>query len=231
MNGLKRAGVIGAVAIALLAGFVLVMQAWASSGTLAIGDGSAEPGGTGTVDLTANVDDEGLGAWTVDIVYDPTVVTAVEDGCTAHAAGVCNPNYDPDNLGLGDTVRLTGAVAAGLDGDAVLGTIEFLCADDEGSTDLTIVVNVFADATIGDPQDIERTVTDGSFTCEVEPTPEPTDEVEATATTEVTDLGDVGGGGSISSGTSIGWVILALAAIGVAGIVGFGALRVRETRS
>lgn len=34
--------------------------------------------------------------------------------------------------------------------------------------------------------------------------------------------------GSRTSGSSVGWVIVALAAVALAGIVGFGALRIRE---
>ena len=228
MNGLKRAGVIGAVAVGLLAGFMLVMQAFAASGTLGISSGSAEPNATGTVAISAEVGDPGLGAWTIDIVFDPAVVSAVD--CSAHPAGVCNPDFDPDELGLGDTVRMTGAVASGLDEAAELGTIDFQCGDAEGSTDLTIVVNVFADATIGDPQDIDETVSNGTFDCAVpDDTPEPTDEPPADDTPVIVATGT--GGPTSGSGGSIGWVIVALAAVGVAGIAGFGALRTRATRS
>ena len=182
MNGIKglRFGLIGAaaIAVALIGGMLLAATVSAAAhGTVDVHDGSAAPGDEGTVDVGAHgVGGEGLGAWTIDITYDASVITAVD--CTAEVGGVCNAEFGMD------TVRITGASAGGLDGDTVLGSITFECGADEGTSALTIDVNVFADATIGDPQDLNPDVSDGTFDCE-EAGPGPTGP---------TDLGDTGTG-------------------------------------
>ena len=113
-------------------------------------------------------------------------------------------------------VRITGASAGGLDGDTVLGSITFECGADEGTSDLTIIINVFADATIGDPQDLNPSITNGSFEC--------TGDVVAP-----TVLPPTGTGGPMSdSGGSLGWLVALLAVIGVAGLAtAYGAMRMR----
>ncbi len=217
MKGIKglRFGLVGAaaIAVALVGGMLLAGTASAQDGAgLDIHDGSAAPGEEGSVDVGAHdVGGEGLGAWTVDIAYDTSVITAVD--CSAEQGGVCNAEF-------GDgVVRVTGASAGGLDGDTVLGSITFECGADEGSSDLTISVNVFADATIGDPQDIDVTISDGTFDCvEEEPTP------------PVTDLGDTGTGPLSDGGSSLGWLVALLAVTGAAGLavsMGMGMLRLR----
>ena len=102
----------------------------------------------------------GMGAWTFDISYDPDIISIVN--CAAEpgsdAQGVCNPDY-------GDSiVRITGAVALGLEGDTTVGIITVKC-EAAGTSPLTIVVDVLADATIGDPQELATHVTGGSVTC------------------------------------------------------------------
>ncbi len=213
MNGIKglRIGLIGAaaIAVALIGGMLLAATVSAAAhGSVDIHDGSAAPGDEGTVDVGAHgVGGEGLGAWTIDISYDTSVITAVD--CTAEQGGVCNAEFGMD------TVRITGASAGGLDGDTVLGSITFECGDDEGSSALTISVNVFADATIGDPQDLNPDVSDGTFDCEEQ---EP----------DVVVGPDVGTGPMSDSGSSLGWLVALLAVAGVAGLVtAFGAMRIR----
>lgn len=148
------------VVVPILAAFMLVMQAWASSGSVSVGHRSAEPGGRGTVDIVARVDGEGLGAWKIDLVYDPVVVAVV--GCTAHPHGACSTTFDKE------TVRMVGVDAVGLTGETVLATFEFECADSEGTTDLEITVLDFGDAS-DDLYDVDPLdVSDGSFTCGVE---------------------------------------------------------------
>ena len=215
MRGLKglKIGVIAIAALAaIVAGLVFATQVSGQDDTVSIGDGTAAPGESGDVDLEAlGIGAPGLGAWTLDITYDPDVVSVGE--CAPAAGGVCNPAFESN------VIRVTGAAATGLEGDTSLATITFDCGDEEATTDLTISINVFADATIGDPQDIDATIDDGGFTCEV-PAPEPT------ATTGVVAGPDVGDG-STSGGSSLLWVVALLAAIGAAGVLGFGALRVR----
>ncbi len=206
----------GAVA-ALVAGLLLVAQVQAVSGTVGISDGEAAPGGSASVELTANVGDPGLGAWTLDISYDVDVASVGD--CEPEEGGVCNPAF------ADGVVRITGASANGLDGDTLLGTITFDCADAEGVSDLTIAVSVFSDATIGAPAEIDETVSNGTLTCAE---PEPTVVVAGSPTK----FPDVGTGYTPSdSDGSLGWVIAGLAGAGLAAIAGFGALRLRTRRS
>lgn len=226
MKGVKRMrlGLIAAAATgaAIIAGLMLAGQAFGATNSLSVGDAEGQPGDTVTVDVTANVPG-GLGAWTMDISYDPDQVTATDcDGGDANS--VCNTDYGS----TGDTVRITGASANGEEGETLLGTIDFKingdlsCADVDSSLDLS--VEVFADATVGSPQDIsgDTDLSNGSITCtEAQPTERPT----ALPPTGTGGLSDSDGG------MGFGWVIMALAAAGLAGMAGYGALRVRSTRA
>ena len=202
-----RIGILAGIATALVA-LVLAGTAFAQDGGVSVSDGSAEADGSGdvTVDVTA-VGDPGLGAWTIDVSYDNSLITATD--CTAEQGGVCNENYT-DN-----SVRVTGASAGGLDGDISLGSITFTC-DGEGESDLTISVSVFADATIGDPQDLSPSVSNGTFTCGGE-------------VAGPTDLPPTGTSFSSGSSSSLSWVIALFAAIGVLGLAtSYGVVRLRQ---
>ena len=61
-------------------------------------------------------------------------------------------------------VRITGAVALGLEGDTTLGIITVKC-EAAGTSALALSIDVLADATIGDPQETAAHVTDGEVTC------------------------------------------------------------------
>lgn len=99
----------------------------------------------------------GLGAWTVDIAYDTSVVSVVE--CEPLPEGnVCNPAY------AGDTVRVVGATGAGYEGDTVIGRITFQC-DVAGESNLDISIETLADGTLGDPQIIVPFIENGAITC------------------------------------------------------------------
>jgi hypothetical protein len=217
MKGLKRLG-LGAAALGValtIAGFV-AGSVLAVGGSITMGSGSAEPGGSGTVDLTADVGAPGLGAWTVDISYDSSVVTVAD--CAPAQGGVCNPAYATD------TIRITGASASGLRGETVLGTITFDCGDEAGTSPLTMALDVFADATIGDPTDISPAdVNDGEFACEVAPTAGPTN------TPGPGGLPPTGFGGSDGSGTN--WVLVALVGAGLAALTSLTAFRLSARRS
>jgi hypothetical protein len=154
-----------ALGVLLVAGLI-AGQAAAEDGsaTVTVSSATVEIDETGTVELKVlGVDDPGLGAWSVDISYDIAVAAAV--GCEPQNGSVCNPQYSPD------TVRVTGAVATGLEGDTSLALIGFRCAE-LGESDLTISINVIADATIGAPKELDTTVQDGTITC-VEAAPPP----------------------------------------------------------
>lgn len=153
--GLSLVGAAVAIAVVLLAG-ILATPASAASGTAKIGSASVASG-SASVDVSAlNVGDPGLGAWSIDVAYDTAVVTATD--CGAEQGGVCNPDF------AADTVRFTGANAGGLDGTTVLAHITFQCVAD-GTSPLTMTLNIFADATVGGPQPLDSTIQNGSFTC------------------------------------------------------------------
>lgn len=223
MKGIKRLGLGVAVAGALLAmaGFV-AGSVFAISGSISLDDGSAAPGGSGNAELRSNVGGIGLGAWTVDITYDPEVVTVAD--CEPEEGGVCNPAF------TANSIRVVGASANGVDGDALLATITFDCADVEGTTDLTMALDVFADSTVGNPQPIApATINDGSFACEVPPTAGP---AAATATPTLAAGGIAGTGTGTGGGSSgMSWVIVALAGAGLFALTSVTAVRMSTRRS
>lgn len=98
----------------------------------------------------------GLGAWTVDIYYNPEKVNVVE--CGAEFGGICNPEFK-DNA-----VRITGSSAEGRKGEFALGSVWFTCKG-EGESGLELDIKVLADSTIGDPQPIEAKLQHGGLKC------------------------------------------------------------------
>ncbi len=169
MPGSIRLGVIAlglVIAIAVAFGVTAKETSAQADPVFAIDSATLAVGTQGALDVRAlNVSAPGLGAWSIDVFYDPLVVAAVS--CTAFEGGVCNPAYDTNR------VRFTGANASGLEGDTTLAEITFACAV-EGVTLLTISIEVLADATIGGPVDIRDTTStdDGTISCgTAEPTP------------------------------------------------------------
>jgi hypothetical protein len=228
MKGLKtvRFGLAGTLAAALVAlgAFLLVSQASAVSGTLMISSPSIAPGGQGTAELTANVPSPGLGAWTVDITYDPTKTTIVS--CAPAQGGVCNPAF------AATKVRITGASASGLMGATSLGTITLKAAGSAGNctttAPLTLTTNVFADATVGAPADITITggPTPGTITCAAAVVPTATTGAAVATATKIVLVPS--GTGPSSSDSNSSWLIVVLAGAGLAALAGYGALRVRS---
>ncbi len=206
----KSIGILAVVA-ATVAALILAGTAFAQDGGVSVSDGSAEDGGSG--DVTVDVEDvggEGLGAWTIDISYDNSLLTATD--CSAEQGGVCNENFSDDS------VRVTGASAGGISGDTSLGSITFEC-DGEGTSSLTISLSVFADATIGDPQDLSPSVSNGTFTCGPEAMDDEPDVTGGPAT----------GTGFTSGSSSLSWFIALFAVIGALGLAAsYGAVRLRE---
>ena len=217
----KKIGILVGIGAALVAVLVLAGSALAQDGGVSVSDGSADADGSGdvTVDVL-DVGGVGLGAWTIDIEYDSDLLTASD--CEAEQGGVCNPEFT-DN-----SVRVTGASEGGLSGDKVRGSITFDC-DGEGESDLTISLSVFADATIGDPQDIIPTasVSNGTFTCGGE-TGGDDDGDDGDDDDGVTGLGDTGTGFSSGGSSSVSWLIALFAVIGLAVLAtGYGVARMR----
>jgi hypothetical protein len=179
----------------------------AGEGTvIKIGSASAAIGGRAAVELQSlNVPEPGLGAWTIDVAYDPDVVHTVS--CTAGSTGlsVCNPDFS------GNTFRVTGANIDGLPGDNTLADVTFEC-DKVDSSPLHITVQVLADATVGQPQTIVPTTTDGTISCTtlvVAPTPTKTPP-------PVLPPAGSGGGIGFDAGNPLSWIIAGLIGAGLA---------------
>lgn len=146
---------------ALLVVAMLVSRAASAQGpVVGATDETVDPGGTGTAHLYAHdFSAPGLGAWTVDIAYDPDVITIT--GCgPVEGTAVCNPEY------AGDTIRSAGADAFGLEGDSVLAEIRFRCSEGGGTSPLDVQPIDVSDATVGGPVLLDVEVSDGSVTCE-----------------------------------------------------------------
>jgi hypothetical protein len=99
----------------------------------------------------------GVGAWTVDVTYDADVVSIVS--CESlQGTNVCNDAF------TGDTVRIVGAIAVGLEGTNVIGRLVFSC-NVAGESPLSIHVETLADGTIGAPRDLTPVIEEGAITC------------------------------------------------------------------
>jgi hypothetical protein len=181
----------------------ITCQAGPPADTVQIGSGSAHVGQSGSVELgVVDIGEPGLGAWTIDITYDSSIVSA--SSCTADEGGVCNPAF------ADDTVRVTGANIDGVAGDARLGTITFLC-DEAGSSALALTVQVLVDSTVGSPQAVTATVINGTFTCSEEA-------VAGVTPTPTVAFPEAGSGPSDGLGTSgvQTWLIAGLIGAGIA---------------
>lgn len=164
---MKRALV--AAGLPLLLALVVAVIAGKVSGqdqAIRVGSGTAGLGEQVSVTLEAlNMAYPGLRAWTIDVNYDPAVVTATS--CSPESGSFCNPWLD------NDTVRVMGASRSGLEGDLSLASITFRCGESEGTSALTIAISVLADATPDDPQHIDASVENGRIDCVELPTPTP----------------------------------------------------------
>ncbi len=163
---------VGALILGLVAGLFSLSQVAAQEATITISNATITVGSSGTVELaSANIGEPGLAAWSVDIFYDPSVVTATD--CAPLNGSVCNPNV------ASNTVRVSGASATGFEGGTPLATVTFRCLT-EGSTPLTIGIHDFADGTLGRPQPIDPAIANGSIRCEAVAQPATATPVPAT---------------------------------------------------
>ncbi len=156
---LRTLGFIAAVLlVAFAAGSAAAPRVSAVSTRLSMDSIAVRPGGEFTLDLKARgIPFPGLGAWSVGIVYDPAVLTALS--CVEGVApSVCNVSFSSNR------VQILGASADGHLFDAVLASITFVC-DSPGASDLLIIVEDFADATEGGPVPINFKVQTGRVTC------------------------------------------------------------------
>jgi hypothetical protein len=107
-----------------------------------------------------NVDPPGVGAWTVDVTYNPAIITIVD--CEPYRGGLCNASYRDDKI------RTNGVEVLGVSGNITLATIEVSCKA-VGTSPLSVSISVFADTTAGNPQPIETNVGHGQVVCSEEP--------------------------------------------------------------
>jgi hypothetical protein len=125
-----------------------------------VSSASAATGGQAVLELRAlGLPDPGLGAWTVEIAFDSALLSvtsceAPEDG----GLSFCNPQ-----AGEGE-IRLAGASATGLTGDVLLATITFTC-EAAGEAAVQLTIETFADATVGNPTEMDTQPQDGSVSC------------------------------------------------------------------
>ena len=161
---LKRFAFIVVLAVAAVVGGILLPAlAGAAQGTVRIGSGQAGVGQTAEITLSArDVGIPGIGAWTIDVSYDPSTVSVV--GCQAAQGGICNEAFEED------VVRVAGISVGGLVGDSDLAGISFRC-EQAGVSLLDVHIDVFSDASLGAPQPIDAGILTGSLTCSDEPPP------------------------------------------------------------
>jgi len=189
-----------------LAGVSLLfaLSASAASPVVSVGSASAAPGANGSVPVQSQgMAAPGLGAWAMNIVYNPAVVQVVS--CAPMSGSVCNPNFSSN------TIRITGAVANGLVGDATLASLTFHCSI-AGTSPLTLSVDTLADATIGGPRDIAATTANGSIDC----SPATATAVAATPTAVSATSPNAGFGPGGGGSSALVWLVAALLGAGVA---------------
>lgn len=225
MSRLKGLRIASAVAIALIAGIVIISQVFAQLPTVKVTSATINPNATGSVDLEArDIGAPGLGAWEIGITYDSSLLTAVS--CSGSEGSVCNTNF------ASNRVQVAGANASGLQGTTVLASITFRC-NREGAGELSIVLDEFADATTGAPRPIGPGINAGRITCEdsaglpAVPTSPPVDDDDDDD--PVTGFPSTGSGTGSSS--SVNWVIAALAALGLVTVTALGASQLFAQRA
>ena len=231
MRSVKGIRLAAAAVIALIAGIAIITQVSAQLPTIVVSSATISPGSTGTVDLSArDIGPPGLGAWEIGVVYDSSVVTAT--ACAPQAGSLCNANF------ASNRVQVVGANPSGLLDTNVLANITFRC-NGEGATDLTVIIDEFADATTGGPRPIGPGINAGRITCTESvglpdvPTPRPraTDDGDDNGddVTIITVLPSSGAGTGSSS--IVGWLIAALATLGLVTLASLGASRMFAQRA
>ena len=235
MRNVKGIRLAAAAVIALIAGIAIITQVSAQLPTIVVSSATINPGSTGNINLSArDIGPPGLGAWEIGVVYDSSVVTAT--ACTAQAGSICNENF------ASNRVQVVGANPTGLPGTNVLANITFRC-NGEGTTELTVIIDEFADATTGGPRPIGPGINAGRITCEDSaglpdiPRPRPT------ATDDDDDDGDGDGddgddvttlpssGAGTGSSSVVSWLIAALATLGLVTLISLGASRMFAQRA
>ena len=125
--------------------------------TIQMGSATAAVGSEAEGELKAlAVGPPGVGAWTMEVAYDPTMVSVTK--CDGTKTSACNTHKDDH------TVRLAGASAIGLQRDVTVMTLTFQCKA-VGTSPLTVNIVLLADATVGGPLTINAPAQNGSISC------------------------------------------------------------------
>lgn len=207
-SSLPLALVVGAL-IALAAWAALAGPAHAAPNSVAVGDATVAPGGSGTVAVSAEAPADKLGAWDIHVAYDADELQI--DGCVEAAVGAnfCNAAF-ADGI-----VAVVGAATTGATGAFDLATISFTALGADGEcTDLTITVNTFADGT-PEATETDPTVSNGEVCVEVPATDTPAPTAAPTASPTPAELPDTGGTPTSGSSNTAAYLlgVLGLAVI------------------
>jgi hypothetical protein len=167
-----RSALIAAIAwaVALAFGLTSFRDASAAGPTVSVNSFEATIAGLGKVELKASgLQEPGLAAWTLDLHYDTELLTAAV--CEAEENSVCNVDFDPG------VTRVAGTNILGLTGSVNFASIAFGCKK-AGEAALELKLDVFADATVGQPAPIDAKIVHGTAVCtevtgEPDPTPTP----------------------------------------------------------
>ncbi len=155
---LRTGGLAAVVVLLVLVAGTLTPRASAESTVLSIGSVSVRTGASTTLDLRAeDIPSPGLGAWTIGIIYDSSVLTVLSCGGGV-GTSECNPSFS------GNRVQITGAFAEGQLFDVLLASITFAC-DRTGASDILLIVDDFADATDGSPVPMSFKLQFGRISC------------------------------------------------------------------
>ena len=127
--------------------------------------------GSTTVTLQAQAPAANLGAWTVDVTYNPNIVQVT--GCSGQNGSICNTTF------AANKVRVIGSSASGLSGSQPLANITFAAA---------------TGATAGQSSALTPTIS--TFT---DPSANPISATPSNGTITVGKLGDVNGDGIVNS--------------------------------
>jgi len=148
--------------------------------TVTIGSDTVQPGQSVSVPIDAFVSPDLLGAATIEVDYDPSVIDAVS--CTAAAGfdlATCVFDSEHDGAGV-DTVRLSAISTGGKTGSVHLADITFKAVGQPGEfSALDVRIEVFADT---DGQPITVTDVDGQINIPATPTTTATPIPTSTAT-------------------------------------------------
>ena len=107
--------------------------------------GEVVAGQTVSVDVQALVPAPGLGAWTIEVQYDPAVLSASDCATPQGLTEVCNASYSANS------VLLAGIAPDGLAGTQTLATLTFTGLGVAGGmSDLTVALDSFVDPTGAD---------------------------------------------------------------------------------